>query len=95
MLNEKLRTDAKAFGNRVTRLTAAVNELLNILGELASCSPFGRQSTNLVLGGDLAGEQEPEKTLGQRLGATWSLWQLLLAFWDLNTVRVVPDNMKG
>ncbi len=39
-----------------------VDELLDELGDVGSGGPLGRQITDLLLGGDLAGQEEPEET---------------------------------
>jgi hypothetical protein len=62
---------------------AAVDELLNELGDIGTSSPLGRQVANLLLGGDLTGQEKPEETLGQGLLTTGSLGQELLALGDL------------
>lgn len=41
---------------------AAVNELLNVLGNVGPSSPFSREVANLLLAGDLARQQQPEET---------------------------------
>lgn len=41
---------------------AAVDELLDELGKVGASSPLGRQVANLLLGGDLTGQQQPEET---------------------------------
>ena len=62
---------------------AAVNELLDELWEIGSGGPLGGEVADLLLAGHFAGQEEPEETLWQRLGATWRLREKLLAFWDL------------
>ena len=62
---------------------AAVNELLDVFWQLAPGSPLGREATDLLLRWDLTGEEKPEETFWQGLGATWGLGELLLAFWNL------------
>jgi len=41
---------------------AAVDELLNELGEVGASGPLGRKVTDLLLGRDLAGQEKPEET---------------------------------
>jgi hypothetical protein len=62
---------------------AAVNELLNELGEVGAGSPLGGEVANLLLGGNLTGKEEPEETLGKGLLTTGSLGEKLLALGDL------------
>jgi hypothetical protein len=62
---------------------AAVDELLNELGDIGASSPLGRQITDLLLGGDLTGQQKPEETLREGLLTTGGLGQKLLALGDL------------
>lgn len=62
---------------------AAVDELLEELGELGASSPLSRESTDLLLRGDLTGQEEPEETLGEGLLTTGGLGQELLALRDL------------
>jgi hypothetical protein len=61
---------------------AAVDELGDERGELAAGGPLGGQVADLLLRGDLAGEEEPEETLGEGLGAAGSLGEDLLALGD-------------
>jgi hypothetical protein len=61
---------------------AAVDELLNELGDIGAGSPLSGQVADLLLGGNLAGKQEPEKTLRKRLLATGGLGEQLLALGD-------------
>lgn len=61
---------------------AAVDELGDEGGELAAGSPLGGQVADLLLGGDLASEEEPEEALGERLAAAGSLGEDLLALGD-------------
>lgn len=65
---------------------AAVNELLDELGDVGAGSPLGREVTDLLLRGDLAGQQKPEETCSrQRLfvpvlsSSTHTLGKRLLA----------------
>lgn len=52
----------RELGHGVEGAGAAVDELLNELGEIGASSPLGRQVANLLLRGDLTGQQKPEKT---------------------------------
>ena len=61
---------------------AAVDELGDERRELAAGGPLGGQVADLLLSGDLAGEEEPEETLGEGLSATGSLGKDLLALGD-------------
>jgi hypothetical protein len=61
---------------------AAVDELLNELGEIGAGSPLSGEVADLLLGGDLAGEEEPEETFWERLLAAGGLGEELLAFGD-------------
>ena len=58
---------------------AAVDELLDELGDVGAGSPLGGQVADLLLGGDLAGQQKPEETLRKGLLTTGGLGQELLA----------------
>ena len=73
----------RELGHGVEGAGAAVDELLDELGDIGAGSPLGRQVTDLLLGGDLAGQQEPEETLGQGLSTAGSLGQELLDLGDL------------
>lgn len=59
-----------------------VDQLLNVLGDGGPGGPVGGQVADLLLGGDLAGEEEPEETLGKGLVATRSLGEELLDLGD-------------
>jgi hypothetical protein len=61
---------------------AAVDELGDEAGDIGASGPLGGEVANLLLGGNLAGQEEPEETLGQRLRATGGLGKELLAFGD-------------
>ena len=61
---------------------AAVEDLLDEGGEGRAGSPVLGEGGDLLLGGDLAGEEEPEETLGQRLRPTGGLGEGLLALGD-------------
>jgi hypothetical protein len=63
---------------------AAVDELLNELGDIGTGSPLGGEVTDLLLGRNLASQQKPEETLGQRLLTTGSLGKKLLDLGDLD-----------
>jgi hypothetical protein len=41
---------------------AVVDELLDELGEIGAGSPLSGEVANLLLGGDLAGQEKPEET---------------------------------
>jgi hypothetical protein len=62
---------------------AAINELLNELGDIGTGSPLGRQVADLLFGWDLAGEEEPEETFWEGFVATGGFGEDLLAFWNL------------
>lgn len=62
---------------------AAVDELLNELGEVGAGSPLSGEVADLLLRGNLTGEEEPEETLGKRLLTTGGLGEKLLALGDL------------
>lgn len=62
---------------------AAVDELLNELGDVGAGSPLSGEVADLLLRGDLAGEEEPEETFWERLLAAGGLGEELLAFGDL------------
>lgn len=61
---------------------AAVDQLLDELWNVGAGGPVSGQVTDLLLGWDLAGKEEPEKTLWKWLLSTWCLWKLVLALWD-------------
>ena len=50
------------LGHRVQVAGAVVNQILDELGDLGTGSPVGGEVADLLLGGDLAGEEEPEET---------------------------------
>ena len=70
------------LGHGVEVGRAAVDELLDELGDIGTGSPVSRQVADLLLGGDLAGQEKPEKTLGKGLLATGSLGENILALGD-------------
>lgn len=72
----------RKLSHGVKRRRRSVNQLLDVLGELSSGSKLSRESLDLGLGRDLTGQQEPEKTLGERLFTTRTLGKLLLEVRD-------------
>ena len=50
------------LGHGVEVVRAAVDELLDELGDIGAGSPVGGQVADLLLGWDLAGQEQPEKT---------------------------------
>lgn len=52
----------RELGHGVKGCGASVEQLLNELGDVRASSPLSRQVPNLLLRGDLAGQEEPEKT---------------------------------
>ena len=61
---------------------AAVEKLLHELGDGGTRSPVLRKCGDLLLGGNLAGDEEPEESLRKRLVASRCLGEELLAFRD-------------
>jgi hypothetical protein len=61
---------------------AAVDQVLDKLGQGGPGSPFGGQSLDLFLGRDLSGNQQPEQSFGQRLTTTLSGGESLLTLGD-------------
>lgn len=61
---------------------AAVEKLLDVLGEIGTGSPVGGQVSDLLLAGDFAGKEKPEKTFGERFLAARSFGEDFLAFRD-------------
>ncbi len=56
-------SDSKGeLSHRVKGAGAAVDKLLNELGEVGASSPFSRKIANLLLRGNLAGQEQPEET---------------------------------
>jgi len=71
------------LGHGVEVARAAVDELLDELGDIGAGSPLSGEVADLLLRGDLAGEEEPEETFGEGLLAAGGLGEQLLAFGDL------------
>lgn len=63
----------RELGHGVERRRAAVEDLLDELGDRGACGPVAGELLDLLRGRDLAGDEEPEETLGERLGAAGSL----------------------
>jgi hypothetical protein len=74
------------LGHWVEVARAAVDELLDELGDVGTGSPLSGEVADLLLGGDLAGQKKPEETFRERLLATGGLGKELLAFGDLSCV---------
>jgi hypothetical protein len=58
---------------------AAVDQLLDELGHVGAGRPLGREIADLLLRGNLAGQEKPEKTLRKGLLASRGLGEHLLA----------------
>ena len=71
------------LGHGVEGVGAAVDELLNELGDLGAGSPLGGELADLGLGGDLTGQEKPEETLGEGLLSSGSAGKDSLALGDL------------
>ena len=83
MTSKTYRGDCqRELGHGVEGGRAAVEDLLDEGGEGRAGSPVLGEGGDLLLGGDLAGEEEPEETLGQRLRPTGGLGEGLLALGD-------------
>ena len=72
----------RELGHGVEGGRASVKDFLNELGEGGTGSPLLGKLGDLLLGGDLAGDKEPEETFGEGLGATGGLGEELLALGD-------------
>ena len=59
---------------------AAVEDILNVGGDGRTGGPFLGKTLDLLGSGDLAGDQEPEKTFRERFLATFGFGEELLAF---------------
>jgi hypothetical protein len=59
---------------------AAVDEFLDELGQVGTSSPVSGQISDLLLRGNLAGQEQPEETFWERLLTTRGLWEDLLTF---------------
>ena len=68
---------------------AAVDELLNELGDIGAGRPFSGEVADLLLRGNLAGQQKPEETFWEGLLAAGGLGEELLALGDLHHVSRV------
>ena len=66
---------------------AAVNELLDESRKLSAGSPLGREALDLLIGGNLTSEEEPEETLREGLRATGGGGELSLAVGDGKTTE--------
>lgn len=71
------------LGHGVQVIRAAVDELLNELGHIGTSGPFGGEIADLLLAGNLAGQQQPEETFRERLLAAGSFGKQLLALGNL------------
>lgn len=79
----------RELGHGVEVAGAAVDELLNELGDVGAGSPLSGQVADLLLGGDLASQEKPEQTLGKGLLAAGGLGEDLLALRDLFAISIV------
>ena len=77
------RSDSEGkLAHGVERGRAAVEELFDELRDRSTGCPVLGEGGNLLLGGDLAGDEEPEKSFGERLIAARGLGKQLLALRD-------------
>ena len=70
------------LSHRVHVVGAAVDELFDELGKVGASSPVSREVSDLLFAGDLAGEEQPEKTFWKGFLSTRSLGEDFLAFWN-------------
>jgi len=70
---------------------AAVDELLNELGDIGAGGPLGGEVADLLLRGNLAGQEEPEEAFWEGLLTTGGLGEELLALGDLSCVSIASD----
>lgn len=75
------------LGHGVESLGAAVDKFFNKFRDGRASSPLGRESLDLLLGGDFTGDEQPEERLGKRLLTTISSGKQLLAFGDGQTTE--------
>jgi hypothetical protein len=61
---------------------AAVDELLDELGQVGASGPLGGEVANLLLRGNLTSQEQPEETFRKRLLTTGGLGKKLLALGD-------------
>ena len=72
----------RELGHGVEGGRAAVKDLLNEVGDGGTGSPVLGELSDLLLGGDLSSEQQPEESLGEGLGTTGGTGKKLLALGD-------------
>lgn len=72
---------------------AAVDKLLDELGDIGTGSPVSGQVADLLLRGNLAGQQKPEETLRERLLTAGGLGKDVLAFGD--SLAAETDTLLG
>jgi hypothetical protein len=70
------------LGHGVQGRGQVVEHLVDKLGDLALLSELSRQASDLLLSGNLAGEEEPQHGLGEHLAALNGLGEHLLALLD-------------
>lgn len=70
------------LSHRVEGVGTSVNQLLDVLGQIRTGGPVGGKTLDLLLGRDLARQQEPEESLRKRLVSTGNLWELGLTLRD-------------
>jgi hypothetical protein len=73
----------RELSHGVEGVGAAVDELLNELGDIGTGSPLSGESADLLLSGNLSGQQEPEETLREGLLSSGSAGKDSLALRDL------------
>lgn len=78
----------RELGHGVKVVGAAVDELLDELGNIGTGSPLRREVANLLLRGNFASQEQPEETFRQRLLAAGGLGENLLTLWDLRYVSL-------
>ena len=72
----------RELGHGVEGVGASVEEILNEGGESSAIGPLGRETLDLLVGGDLTGDQKPEEGLGEGLLATLGSGEDSLALGD-------------
>jgi hypothetical protein len=77
----------RELGHGVEGLGTTVNEFLNKFRNLSTGSPFSRETLDLIVGGDLTSDEQPEERLGEGLTTLLSTRKDLLTIGDGQTTE--------
>lgn len=81
--------------NSASTFNYKIADIYSTIEVSSELSPHPSPPSHLLLSGDLSCDQKPEEALRQRLRASWSFRQQLLALWNAETPETDSLGIKG